>query len=209
MNTELLPDPKTWPKRVEDLLDPRWKEQGFVCAMARPLTGTTYTHAVAWLTRAPEEAIAFFEGSVQAAEAGRLKLVTSNGQVMSAVSDSSQRVAFGLTDTDDAWIAISEKQAPVAIVYPNQDDGDVGALLIPNTAGLVRGAPHPDAAATFLRWLASPDTEARLATSRSAQIPVRPEVPVPPDGHVKLPGKDFRAQDVDWYAVGGAAGSLA
>lgn len=202
VNTELLPDPSEHPRSVGDLLDPRWAERGLLTTMAVPVTGTTYTHAVAWLTRDAEGAMRFFEGARDAAAAGRMKLVASNGQVMNAVSDTSRKIAFGLTDTDDAWIAIHEKKAPVVIVYPDQDEGRPGTLVIPNTAGLIKGRPHPAAAERVLTWLASKDLERELAFSRSAQIPVRADVPVPADGHVLRPGVDFRAQEVDWAKVG-------
>ena len=52
----------------------------------------------------------------------------------------------------------------------------------------------------LLEWLASPSFEAELAKSRSAQIPVRPEITNLPE-HIKVPGKDFRAATFDWYAV--------
>ena len=201
INTELLPDPKDHPTSVQDLLDPKYAAMGFATAMARPLTGTTYTHAVALLTRDVNAAKAFFEATATAEREGRMKIVKSNGQVMRLVSDASNKIAFGLTDTDDSYIA-QQKGAPVTIVYPDQAQGQPGTLLIPNTAGVVRGRPHPEAAEKLLRWLASEDTEAQLAAGPSAQIPVRPSVPLPEDGHVRVPGKDFRASAVDWYAVG-------
>lgn len=202
VNTELLPDPAEHPRSVEDLLDPRWAARGLLTTMAVPVTGTTYTHAVAWLTRDAEGGMRFFEGARDAAAAGRMKLVTSNGQVMNAVSDTSRKIAIGLTDTDDAWIAIHEKKAPVIVIYPDQGEGQPGTLVIPNTAGLIKGRPHPAAAERLLAWLGSKDLERELAFSRSAQIPVRADVPVPEDGHVQRPGVDFRAQDVDWAKVG-------
>lgn len=201
INTELLPNAADHPTSVQDLLNPKYAERGLVTAMARPLTGTTYTHAVAALTHDEASAKKFFEATAQAEREGHMKIVKSNGQVMRAVSDASNKIAFGLTDTDDAWIAI-QKGAPVTIVYPDQAQGQRGTLLIPNTAGLVKGRPHSEAAEKLLRWLASPDIEARLAAGPSAQIPVRTDVAVPADGHVKIPGKDFRATAVDWYAVG-------
>lgn len=202
VNTELLPDPATHPKTIEDLLDPRWEAMGLTTTMAIPLSGTTYTHAVALLVADEKKALDFFDRALAAAEAGRVKLVSSNGQVMQAVADSKRRIAFGLTDTDDAWIAISEKRAPVTVVWPDQGEGQVGTVLIPNTAALVKGRPNPEAAETLLRWLARADTERWLAASRSAQIPVRPLDDLPTGGLVLVPGVDFRAAAIDWRAVG-------
>ena len=201
VNTELLPDEADWPRSLEDLLDPRYAEKGLVTSMAEPLTGTTYTHAVALLTRDADAAKTFFGKVAQARAKGTMKVVGSNGRVMRAVKDSANKVAFGLTDTDDAWIAIQEGK-PVVIVYPDQAEGESGTVLIPNTAALVRGRPHPESAEKLLRWLVSAQTEARLAASRSAQMPLREGVELPADGHVKRPGVDFRAARVDWNAVG-------
>ena len=205
VNLELLPDPVTHPKRVADLLDPKYREMGLYTCMAAPLTGTTYTHAVALLTKDEAGAQEFFEKTAKAGAAGEMKIVASNGRVMRAVSDSAQKVAVGLTDTDDAYIAIKKMQdgtgPDVLVIYPDQGQGEAGAMLIPNTAGIVKGAPRPEAGAEFLDWLSSPEVERELAESPSAQIPVRPDVSPVPE-HVKRPPTDFRAMTVDWYAVG-------
>ncbi len=49
-------------------------------------------------------------------------------------------LAFGLTDTDDALIE-READWPVAIVFPDQGDEQMGTLLIPNTVAIVKGLP--------------------------------------------------------------------
>jgi iron(III) transport system substrate-binding protein len=202
VNTELLPDPKDWPRRVEDLLDPKYAERGLLTSMARPLTGTTYTHAVALLTRDEEGARRFFADVVAASEAGRLRLAPSNGSAMRQTRDAANRIAFCLTDTDDYWIAKSAG-APVDVVYPDQGEGELGAVLIPNTIALVAGGRNPAEGARLLAWIVSEENEMRLARGPSAQIPLRTdlaaaEVPA----HVKRPGVDFRAAAIDWRAVG-------
>jgi iron(III) transport system substrate-binding protein len=201
VNTALLPDEKDHPRALADLVDPKYAAMGFTTSMAAPLTGTTYAHAVALLTTDEAAAKAFLESVAKAATEGRVKIVPSNGTVMNVVKNQGEKVAFGLTDTDDAWQAIREG-APVKVIYPDQAEGRPGTLLIPNTVSLVKGRPHPDAAEKLLRWIASADVERRLAEGPTAQIPVRDEVPVPADGHVRRPGKDFRAAVVDWQAVG-------
>lgn len=204
VNEDMLPDRSEHPTRVRDLIDPRWAERGMLPVMAAPLTGTTYTHAVAWFTRDEADARAFYEDAATAMNEGRLKVVSSNGQVMSAVRDSTNKIAFGLTDTDDAYIAIqamAEGGAKVRVIYPDQGEGEVGTLLIPNTAGVVKGTKRKEAATTFLKWLTSEGVARELAAGLSAQIPVRAEIQGLPE-HVKRPPDDFRATPVDWYAVG-------
>lgn len=198
VNTELLPNEADHPKSIEDLLEPKYVKMGYVTSMAEPLTGTTKTHAVALLTEDEEGTKAFFEAIAAAREAGRMKVVSSNGRVMRAVKDSSQKVCFGLTDTDDAWIA-TQQVGHLKIVYPDQQR--TGSVVIPNTVALVKGGPNPEAGAKLLKWLVSAKIEERLAASRSAQMPLRPGVPLPEDGHVLRPGVDFKAQPVDWHAT--------
>ena len=50
----------------------------------------------------------------------------------------SGELAFGLTDTDDALEEMAAGM-PVAIVYPDQAEGEFGTLFIPNTLALVNG----------------------------------------------------------------------
>lgn len=200
VNTELLPDPATWPKSVHDLYDPKWKDMGFQTAMSAPLTGTTLTHAVAWLTKDEAAAKDFYEKCSKAMKKGILKVVASNGRVMKAVRDKKNKIAFGLTDTDDSHIARLDG-APVAVIYPDQGEGQMGTVLLPNTAALLKGRPHDNEnAVKLLRWLASPETERKLAEGPAAQIPVRPDITDLPE-HIKRPGVDFRATEFDWYAV--------
>ena len=56
------------------------------------------------------------------------RVLASNKQVALAVAAGT--VAFGLTDTDDAIIEV-ERGMPVAIVYPDQAEGQLGTLFIP------------------------------------------------------------------------------
>jgi iron(III) transport system substrate-binding protein len=206
VNTELLPDPAEHPTSLRDLVDARWSERGLLTCMAAPLTGTTYTHAVALLTRHEEDGRAFLEAVARSAEEGRTRIVPSNGSVMSLVREARNRVAFGLTDTDDAWVALREG-FPVKVVYPDGRPGEGGTMVIPNTAALVRGRPHPEAAEKLLRWIAGPAVEEALARGPSAQMPVRPDLAErlaadPSLGHLKRPGIDFLTMPVDWQEVG-------
>jgi iron(III) transport system substrate-binding protein len=119
VNTQLLPDEKDHPTSLEDLVDPKYAAMGFTTAMAAPLTGTTYAHAVAMLTTDEAAGKAFLERVAAAAAEKRVKIVPGNGPVMTQVRDSKEKVAFGLTDTDDAWAAI-QAGFPVKVIYPEQ-----------------------------------------------------------------------------------------
>jgi iron(III) transport system substrate-binding protein len=184
INTRMLPDRATWPKKVADLAGEAWKGKG---AMARPLTGTTLTHAAALYSAHGEE---WTEKLWTAMQANGVTWCKGNAHVMRQVSEG--QIAFGLTDTDDYRVAV-EKDFPVESVYPDHD-GD-GTLLIPNSVALIKGGPHPEAARKLVDYILSKEVEGKLAACPSAQIPVRASVPRP--AHVR--GVDtFKVATVDW-----------
>ena len=180
-NREQVSDAEA-PTSVMDLLASRFA--GVSC-VANPLFGTTSMHAAALFEVLGEaEATRFFEGFIE--NGGQI--VSSNGEVRRRVAAGDCQV--GLTDTDDANVARQEGR-PVGIVYPDQDG--MGALVIPNAAVLIRGAPHPQQARRFIDYLLRPETERALAESDAAQMPVRPGLDVP--GHIQ-PLDEIQAMQV-------------
>ena len=168
-NRDLVPEGRE-PRSIMDLLDPRFK--GKTC-MANPLFGTTSMHTAAlFATLGDVEAKKFFEGF--AANGG--KILSSNGEVRRRVANGEFTV--GITDTDDYHTARQEGK-PVGVVYPDAEG--MGTLIVPNCTVLIAGGPHPDAAKKFIDYLLTPEVERSLAASDAAQIPLRPEVPVPID----------------------------
>lgn len=145
------------PTSIADLLDPRW--QGGDIAIAYPLFGTTATHAVAlaevW---GVEPTLDFFSQL----ERRGFRFVDGNSVVRDLVV--SGRAVFGLTDTDDACGAVA-RGAPVFATFPDQGDDEMGALVIPNSVGLIAGAPHPEAAKRFIDFLIGEAASALLAKS--------------------------------------------
>lgn len=197
VNKERLPDESNWPRSILELADEQWQGD---CAIAKPLFGTTATHAaVLYEHWGAERALAFFQ-QVDANAA----VLSGNKQV--AVGVARGDYAFGLTDTDDAWVEI-QRGAPVEIVFPDQrpaspDREALGTLFIPNTLAIVRGSSNQPATQQLVDWLLSPEVEARLALGASAQIPVNPKVqirsPVQPSEKLSWMKVDFRAAAERW-----------
>ena len=162
VNTDLLPDPSQRPNSILNLADKKWAGK---CAMARPVFGTSATHAAVLLSTLGDE---------QGLEL--LKKMTSNAVVQGGNKQVAQKVAagqfaFGLTDTDDAMIEV-ERGEPVAIVFPDQLENQCGVLLIPNTLAILKNGPNPDRAQRMLKRLLEADIESRLASGASAQLPL-------------------------------------
>jgi iron(III) transport system substrate-binding protein len=183
VNTDLLPRDQ-WPSKVEDLADPRLRGK---VAIARPLFGTTLTHAAALYEKlGPEKAQAFF----RALKANEVKVAAGNALARDLVVNG--EVACCLTDTDDANGALL-KGAPVVMLYPDQEG--VGALVIPNTVALIKGGPNPEAARKLVDFLVSREVETALARGPAAQLPVRPGVPT---HGASFDPATFKAMEVDW-----------
>ncbi|MBN1246062.1 MAG: extracellular solute-binding protein [Anaerolineae bacterium] len=145
-NTDLVPLDRM-PDSIQDLLDPAWP--GDQLGIAYPLFGTTATQAAALYAHwGPAEGRAYFE----ALAARDVRVVDGNSVVRDMVADG--RLAFGLTDTDDACGAV-DRGAPVRIITPDQGPDQMGTLVIPNTVGLVAGGPNPENGKQLIDYLLS------------------------------------------------------
>lgn len=192
VNTEQLPDPKTWPTSYKDLADPKWKGR---CAIAKPLTGTTLTHFTA-LRKALGDTE--FEAFFTAMQKNDVQFLASNGATTNATKEG--RVAWAFTDTDDYHVA-HQKGFQVACVFPDQQEGGLGTMLIPNSVGLVKGGPDEANAKKLIDKILAAETEALLAAAEGAQIPLRKGVAGPKDPAIKpVGGFKAMAWDLDWTA---------
>ena len=166
VNTKLIPNESDYPSSIFDLADPKWKDQ---CCMARPLFGTTATHAAVLFEYLGQDRARQLLTEI----ANNARIEGGNKQV--AIKVARGECAFGITDTDDAIIEIEAAQ-PVVIVFPDQATDQMGALLIPNTLCLIKNGPNPERARQLVDRLLKPDVEIRLAQGRSAQIPLNQQV---------------------------------
>lgn len=187
-NTDEVVEP---PRSISDLLDPEWSGKA---AIANPLFGTTATHAAAlFVLWGGEEAAAFFEGINQ----NDIAVLPGNATVRDLVARG--EYAWGLTDTDDANGGVQDG-FPVAWHLPDQEAGEIGTLLIPNTVALIKGGPNPEHAKRLIDYLLSPEVEARLAEGRSMQIPLNPTVSMPEN---ISPIDEIRTMEVSFDDVAG------
>jgi iron(III) transport system substrate-binding protein len=155
-NTDLVPADRM-PDSIQDLLDPAWT--GDQLGIAYPLFGTTATQAAALYAQwGAGEGRAFF----QALADRDLHVVDGNSVVRDMVADG--RLAFGLTDTDDACGAVNRGD-PVRIVIPDQGPDQMGTLVIPNTVALVAGGPNPESGKQLIDYLLSDVAAAAMIAS--------------------------------------------
>jgi iron(III) transport system substrate-binding protein len=166
-NTKLVKKENA-PKSIFDLLKPEWKDE---IAIANPLFGTTSSHTAAlYLVLGDKKARQF----LTQLKANGVKVVDGNAVVKNLVADGELKA--GLTDSDDGNMALEDKK-PIAIVFPDQDS--LGTFFIPNTVGLIKNCPHPDAGKQLIDYLLSEKVERILSKSISKQIPLRPGLELP------------------------------
>ncbi len=185
-NTDLVAAEEA-PRSILDLTQPKWRGK---VAIAYPLFGTTAMHMAALHLRWGSKR---FTGYLEKLLANDVQVVDGNAVARDLVVEG--RAAVCLTDTDDANVAL-ERGAPVRVIFPDQDG--MGTLMIPNTVGLINGAPHPEQARRLIDYLLSRRVEQMLARGESAQIPVRRGLAPPP----RFPQLDgVKAMEVDYGAV--------
>ena len=185
INTDKI-KPADLPESIFDLADPAWKGQ---CGFAKPLFGTTATHAaVLFATLGEEKATQFFTDLKANA-----RMMPGNKQVALAVSNG--QLAFGLTDTDDAIIEI-ERGMPVAIVYPVQGADQLGTLFIPNTLAIIKNGPNTKAAQQLVDYLLTAEVETALSQGPSAQIPLNKNIDI--ELRVESP-QTIKSMQVDFH----------
>ncbi len=147
INTNLV-SMNSAPRSLLELTNMNWRGK---VALAYPQFGTTATHFHAlrqhwgdgpWLAWC------------KALAANKPLLVDGNSVVVKLVG--AGQAALGLTDSDD--IASGRREGfPITALPMNEE-----TLLIPNTAGITRGAPHADAAVRLMQYLQRPEILARL-----------------------------------------------
>ena len=134
-------------------------------AMAKPVFGTTATHAAALFSLlGDEKAQKYYQDLYDRG----VRIVDGNGAVRDLVA--AGELYFGMTDTDDALGAV-KKGKPVKIIFPDQEG--MGTLLVPNTAALVKGSKKTEEAEKFLEYICSKETEKYLTEIGWCQVTVR------------------------------------
>ena len=158
-------------------------------AIAKPLFGTTLTHyTVLWHLWGGDQLKEWHHDLKQRG----LRIVDGNAAVKDVVALGA--CAAGLTDTDDAFVALDDGQ-PVAMLPaklplqpPTVGTGAAASggegkadgqkkdvtVCIPNTVGIIQGTKRRSQAERLVDYLTSADVELDLARAKSRQVPLGP-----------------------------------
>ncbi|HHT9106484.1 MAG TPA: extracellular solute-binding protein [Candidatus Wujingus californicus] len=166
-NTNLLSiDEK--PLSIFDLTKPLWRGQ---VAVANPLFGTTAIHIAALFIALGDEKAKKFLNDLKA---NGVRIISSNSEVRRLVARG--EVKLGITDTDDAHVAIKDG-SPVKVVFPDQSG--IGTLIMPNMVCLIKNSPNQENGKRLIDFLLSREVEKSLAWASCAQMPLRYDVRTP------------------------------
>lgn len=176
----------------DELIDQRYRGK---IGIARPQFGTTRGHLGAILAELDERE---YKSLLQGLKDNKIKLYDGNAAVVRGIAQG--EIDLGLTDTDDVYAAQREGWK-VGFTRP-APARPLPELLIPCTAGLVRGGPNPKGGTVLLDDLLSPQVELMLARGEAKFMPIRqPVIPefkafsanFPHDpGHTDLPRAESR-----------------
>jgi len=160
------------PESVLAYAAPQWRAKTVI---ANPLFGTTTAEIAAlFVLWGDERAQAFMD----ALKANAVKMSPSNGDSADLVARG--EFAFSLVDSDDV-VSRVRQHLPIELVYPDQGADGLGCFLVPNAVVLIAGAPHAELGKRLIDYLLSKETEAKLARSDAAQIPLHSGVEGPPE----------------------------
>lgn len=143
------------PHSLLELTNQTWRGK---VALAYPLFGTTATHFHALRQLWGEER---WQAWCRALAANRPFLVDGNSVVVTTVGKGEAWI--GLTDSDD--IADGQREGEPVAPLPMTEE----TLLIANTAGVVRGAPHPEAAQRLLEYLQQREVVEQLVGAKALE----------------------------------------
>ena len=145
----------SFPYSLLELTNETWRGK---VALAFPQFGTTAAHFNALRQHWGDTA---WENWCTALAANKPLLVDGNSVVVKMVA--SGQALVGLTDSDD--IAAGQADGFPVAAAPSFTE----TLHIPNSVGLVRGGPHPDAAEKLFDYLQQPQTIQKLVAAHALE----------------------------------------
>ena len=169
VNTDLV-DAKDYPTSIYDLTNGKYEADQI--AIAYPMFGTTRTQAAAlYAALGADKGKEFF----QTLKDNGVQVVDGNSVTKDMAA--AGQVKIGYTDTDDAKEAL-EDGAHVTMCFTDQGDGEIGNLITPNTAAMIKGAPNEENAKAFIDYVISLDREKELIEMGFFDLSIRPNADV-------------------------------
>jgi iron(III) transport system substrate-binding protein len=185
INTNILPAASA-PRSFHDATNVLWRGKG---ALAYPLFGTTATHFLALRQHWGDEA---WQKWCRALVSNQPFLVDGNSVVVKQVERG--EAWFGFTDSDD--IAGAQREGFQVAPLPVTEE----TLFVPNTVGVIRNGPHPEAAQRLFEFLSDPKVSQKLVELRALEgatlDPARAATGLQVDWDALLPDLDLATEEM-------------
>ena len=181
VNTNLV-KPEDMPKSFADLLEPKWVSK---IVKAHP----SYSGGIVTSTFQTQQAIGwgYFE------KLGKQKVLQVQSSTEPPKKLSLGERAVSADGLEYLHIQLKESGAPIAIVYPSE-----GTPFIPSCQGIVKNAPHPNAAKLFISYFVSRENQQFLVDTaglRSYHPDVKDRAGRTPISQIKVLPADAEAQE--------------
>ena len=177
------------PNTILDYTNESFKNMAVI---ANPLFGTTTAWVASLFTLWGDKKAKDFMDKMKK---NGISISTSNGESTMLVVN--EEFFFSLVDSDDATNFIRAGK-PLKQIYPDQMEGGLGCLVLPNAVVLIKGGPNQGNGRKLIDYLLSPETERKLAFADCAQIPLHEGVETPPDVRNI---EDIKTMEVDFEEV--------
>lgn len=168
MYNEDLIDESEVPTNIEALADEQYAEQ---FAITRGGNGSMIGHVAALRQEWGDEATLEWLNAIR----DNAGIITSgHGDIRRAVG--AGEVAFGLVNNYYYHQQIEEPvDNNVGVVYPDQADGEMGAVINAAGIGMISEAPNQESAEQFFEWIMIPENQQAFSYD-SMEVPLNPEI---------------------------------
>ena len=177
VNRNVLHSDADWPQRLEDLTDKRFAGTAGCASLAEMTTVAQFA------SLRVAEGDPFTEGLLQRLVDNGLRVYRSNKDTRNALANENMAVAMANSSNVHVF---SMTGNPVAEVWPDQGEDELGTVVEAHTLAVLRGAAHRDEARAFADFLLSIEVQELLARLYG-ETPVNPEAAtgwVRPLGHI-------------------------
>ena len=157
-------DPSKWPKRFEDLADPRFKDKVIMSSIQESIV-TSYFAAMR-IAKGDEHTGKLIDRVFD----NGMRLYKSHAQERNALIREGYGV--GLVNSSNSHVFFLEGNA-VGEAWLDQEEGGLGTLVEGHTVGVVKGGRNADAARNFIDFILSKEIQEMLARLYG-EAPVNP-----------------------------------
>lgn len=165
-NTNLVKESEL-PRSIKDLADPRWKKQ---VAMSASSNESVIGHITALrLTMGDAET----EKLLRSLMSNQVQSLKGHTEVRKAVGSGE----FKLGLVNHYYYHLQKQEgSPVGVIYPDQEEGQMGVPVNVAGAAIVKGSKNSESARKFIEYLVRPQTQ-ELFAKLNYEIPVIEGVP--------------------------------